>query len=186
MSADHLLYAVAEAWLRGHRHAIAIKLEEAMTHLSDLIDNGKKLASERSALTANRDAEKARADAAEAHVADLQAKIDADDATAAAAADDLAKEIATEAGVTSSTTTTSSATPAPVVDTSAGTTTHTAADGTTTVLDHTAGTVAATDASGAPVTPVPSAVDAVVMATVDAGVAVPEDVKGTAQAQPVI
>jgi hypothetical protein len=184
MSADTFPFAQAEPWLRDRRHALAHHLEEAMSHLTDLIENGKKLASERADLIVDRDSQKSRADAAEAHAAELQAKIDADDKTAGAANDDLAAEIAKEAGVSGSTapssaapasdaTVTTSATGATVtVDPTAGTTTH-VADGTTTTVDHASGTATATDATALPVEPAPAAVAEAVSASADAGVTVP-------------
>ncbi len=60
-TSEHFPFAQAEAWLRDRRHFIAQHLEEAMSHLTDLIDNGKQLAAERAALIADRDAAEAQA-----------------------------------------------------------------------------------------------------------------------------
>ncbi|MGI3900521.1 MAG: hypothetical protein ACRYGP_28370 [Janthinobacterium lividum] len=183
MSAEAYLYAQAEAWLRDRRHFIAQHLEEAMSHLTDLINNGKKLAAERADLITDRDSQKARADAAESKAADLQAKIDADDKTAADASDALAAEIAKEAGVSGSTGGSDTATPvtttAPsgatvTVDPTAGTTTHVdPVTSTTTTVDHETGTATAADASGAAVEPAPAAVAEATAATTASGVDVP-------------
>ena len=172
-----------------------LKLDRAMSHLKDLIENGRRLAGERTALIDDRDAERDRADAAEAHAAELQSKLDADDETARAAKEDLDAEIAKEAGV-------SGAAPKPDVEkqpetvapietlsptgadistvpTADGATTHTDVMSTVTTLDHATGVTTAKDATGEAVEPSLTAVAEATAAAVSAGVMLPQP-EGTA------
>jgi hypothetical protein len=90
----------AERRLRDHinhqftRHAV---LETLVQHLDELIAASRKLKDERASLVSDRDAQKGRADKAEADLSALQAQVADDEAKAGAAADEIGAEATAEA-----------------------------------------------------------------------------------------
>lgn len=193
-TSDHdALTRIRELFLEAiaERDSTRAREDRIMSHLKDLIDNGKRLAAERSDLIADRDAQRDRADKAEAHAAELQAKIDADDEEARAAKEDLDAEIAKEAGLGKAADggAPKPAEPsAPVAAPSGATVTpdangsvkHEAEDGTVTMVPHDGTTPTATDAQGNPVEPQPEAVAEARDAAAAAGVTVAEPAIPTA------